>query len=1195
MSALEENLAEITTRLETIYDNEDEGKIESFLVHLELCAFMFKNKSEETIRHIFNEIKKTYDNHALKQVNKIHPKKKSDPKDRDKLMRTKKREASDKMTLIGKQILQFLSDIKEKRIAQNAEYRIIHYSLSDIQKDKFSKWITELPNDEVFQRVVNPEKINEERLFLTVTHCRTDLKSVQKEVLDSIVNLSKTQEENIVDLTVDDLDQYWNTNHPKSKKLSNIQRNTTLQLLNEFRQESSNCHKRKRQPSILEDDDLSDSELAASTSSAFPDRNFASALEEEMQNKSIADEGKAGEPMEGVIESNSSLDIAEKTSSQQFRQTAIDTFMEFLQGRELSVTELQFIGQRISNVLEEKCRRNNLPQLFNLFIERSSAHPMDENDANLDPIESSSSVSKEIILDAPDTNIRFPVADAFLVWKEQFNSFRNLRKFIGSLHLLMRNILGFIHPNLYYIVNKRSWCTCRKEICSCEFPHSFPYSLYVRGCLHESKQFSLVLPLEKVFVAVAKDIAWCMRPFLWYHERFPTLVDNGQLWPTCVNAFQEATKSPLLLQWARKNRCSCQYDIKNVRNLFDNEIQSLKWLEKNVRTFLQRPHFRDNYDTPIRYSSPGNCLWTTFVKGSSIVSTVEDVDEEDQIERSLSFFDITEATILEIKSHYLLTQVAEYIILPDTLRRTSSQSSQTIWDFSDSFNSIVTDEEIKVVVLPVIRPRLFAALTFFAHATRLEILQNNDLRRCKAYSEFCSIVYNEANFEDISAEYSVQDEDVINMLLQRTPSSKLSRDKFDENFVVQSQVDISLRDTAVSLGDNLCDAINYHADTGLYLFRVNTTYVIDKGNKRLAEKLFVPILFCKDRKCFQTFGCIYENPAGVVLFRFITRSLKGLQDGRYISCNYLWNIKGQKWSNSNSMVLRGDTVFPYQITEFRLTVIVLIPTATQPIPERGSSFSMCLIDDEERITQNWSVKDQLSLGGYSSLTRSSFHLTQAVLGMMVFDLMSKFHYAADNKQSCFVSASLINEIQSVCLMKVKEIDSSLFPIHLLNFAQEILLADFNAVVHCFVSYKDGNEIDNWVYMYFIANTKTLYIMSRRCDPVREILTISSSIKCFLDKVTKSQINTVQLLWRDTELCLGNSGYYALKQFWKNANFIKINGGPPDYRCQKRMMLRPITSKQLEQLKKRCKEKLVRDKRDKQDNPFFYIGDFLLKD
>jgi hypothetical protein len=295
------------------------------------------------------------------------------------------------------------------------------------------------------------------------------------------------------------------------------------------------------------------------------------------------------------------------------------------------------------------------------------------------------------------------------------------------------------------------------------------------------------------------------------------------------------------------------------------------------------------------------------------------------------------------------------------------------------------------------------------------------------------------------------------------------------------------------------------------------------------------------------------------------------------------------------MVLRGDTVFPYQITEFRLTVIVLIPTATQPIPERGSSFSMRLIDDEERITQNWSVKDQLSLGGYSSLTRSSFHLTQAVLRMMVFDLMSKFHYAADNKQSCFVSASLINEIQSVCLMKVKEIDSSLFPIHLLNFAQEILLADFNAVVHCFVSYKDGNEIDNWVYMYFIANTKTLYIMSRRCDPVREILTISSSIKCFLDKVTKSQINTVQLLWRDTELCLGNSGYYALKQFWKNANFIKINGGPPDYRCRKRMMLRPITSKQLEQLKKRCKEKLVRDKRDKQDNPFFYIGDFLLKD
>ncbi len=49
------------------------------------------------------------------------------------------------------------------------------------------------------------------------------------------------------------------------------------------------------------------------------------------------------------------------------------------------------------------------------------------------------------------------------------------------------------------------------------------------------------------------------------------------------------------------------------------------------------------------------------------------------------------------------------------------------------------------------------------------------------------------------------------------------------------------------------------------------------------------------------------------------------------------------------MVLRGDTVFPYQITEFRLTVIVLIPTTTQPIPEGGSSFSMRLIDDEYLI------------------------------------------------------------------------------------------------------------------------------------------------------------------------------------------------------------------------------------------------------
>ena len=37
---------------------------------------------------------------------------------------------------------------------------------------------------------------------------------------------------------------------------------------------------------------------------------------------------------------------------------------------------------------------------------------------------------------------------------------------------------------------------------------------------------------------------------------------------------------------------------------------------------------------------------------------------------------------------------------------------------------------------------------------------------------------------------------------------------------------------------------------------------------------------------------------------------------------------------------------------------------------------------------------------------------------------------------------------------------------------------------------------------------------------------------------KAAIKVKQILWRKNDVCHGNSGYYALKQFWKNADNIK---------------------------------------------------------
>ena len=1181
-----EKLLTLTNRLEDNLNKQEESAIESFIIYLEFCAFIFENKG--SIREVFNLIKKIKDSHALAQINKIYPDKK-DP-DREKALKLKRQEVSDKMTLAGKKILQFLIDINDNRITQNADYRVLQLSLTEEQKDSLSTWITELPNDLVFQNVIDPRRICEERLFLTVTHSRNNFRTISVEAVDTILNLSQTHKNSGADMTIEDINKYWQDNHSDRKNITITQRGKLLQLLNEFRREynlnevvedeedlesstSSAVLERDTVPLPEEEANANDSvqivegidrtlfgmdavdfptekeDLVSSTSSAVPERDAVPLPEEE-------------------INAVDSVQVSEEEA--QVRQNTIDSFMQFLLERNLSSSELQFVGKRIWTVLEEKCKKKKFPQLLSFVLFQEPEEPSRlqmEHNPPLPWSKDHATVEEEVSA----TNV--------------VKTKPNFGEQVGSIHGVLNHILDFVHPELFFsMMDSR----CQPA------PRKLPYSLYVRACLHKT---TFVLPFEKVFVAVVKDVAWSLEPFLWYTNAFPSLVANFQKWPTCVTAYEEAKSSSfipssLILHWARRNRCSCQYNVQSLMNLSGNEIEVLRWLEQNARQFLQRPHFKDNYDTPIRYSTLGNCLWTTFMNGSNIVSLNEVADEEDLFERNVSFMDITNATKLEIKA--FPHQFAEYILecirnSPATQRKsiskeTSSPKVLTIWDFTDDFNSIVDDLVIKVVAFPSNRPRLFAALTFLAHATRLEILQNNDLRHCLAFREFCYSLFS-TTYEVISTEYqSVQSEDVINLMLQRTPISQLHRSNFHEDFVVESEIIISLSDTPSTVGDNVCRGLRFNADTGLYVFRVSTNYKDNKTNNRLASDVFFPILFRKDRQCFQTFGCIYEDPLGVVLFRFITRSLKGLKDDQYIYCNYLWNTRKLTWSTHNSQILPKDgKVFPFRISDFKLTVILLIPTATQSIPDGEPCFSMQLVIEEELISEHWSVKDQLSLGDYRlSSTGSSFHLTEVVLRKIAFDLMSEYSFAIGQKQSCFVSASLIDDIQST-------IFSPQFPIssQLVKFAEEFLFANFNCVVHVFVSYKDANGINNWVYTYFLGESQSLIITSRRSDPVREILAISSSIKSFLDRVLNSQIKTVQLLWRDVSLSHGNSGYYALKQFWINANKFKTIG----HLHSRDIILKIITIPQVEQLKIQINKRLfpIYSKKG------FYIPAFLLKD
>ena len=225
-------LSNLTKRLENNLNKQEESESENFRIYLEFCAVIFENKG--SIREVFNLIKTTKDSHALEQVNKIYPDKK-DP-GREKYLKGKRQQVSDKMTCAGNKILQFLIDINDNRITDNADYRVLQLSLTEEQQQSLSTWIAELPKNEVFQNVIKPERIEEEQLFLTVTHSRNSFLSISDRVVETIQTLKKTHKENnvVVDLTVEDIEKYWQENHSDMKSLSNKQKYRVLECYQKF-------------------------------------------------------------------------------------------------------------------------------------------------------------------------------------------------------------------------------------------------------------------------------------------------------------------------------------------------------------------------------------------------------------------------------------------------------------------------------------------------------------------------------------------------------------------------------------------------------------------------------------------------------------------------------------------------------------------------------------------------------------------------------------------------------------------------------------------------------------------------------------------------------------------------------------------------------------------------------------------------
>jgi hypothetical protein len=170
----------------------------------------------------------------------------------------------------------------------------------------------------------------------------------------------------------------------------------------------------------------------------------------------------------------------------------------------------------------------------------------------------------------------------------------------------------------------------------------------------------------------------------------------------------------------------------------------------------------------------GTCLWTTFMARNTLVIARADADfDKADIDTHMN---ITNAVDLEAEDipALIIESVAELLKTSSRSQNTSSERETSIWTYESVLNTIVTGKEVLVTWTFNTLHQLTMALTVWAHATRMEILQNEDFQSCLAWERFI----NEAICSKTKAQVKIQDHynsncmtnNIIQFLMQRCPA-----------------------------------------------------------------------------------------------------------------------------------------------------------------------------------------------------------------------------------------------------------------------------------------------------------------------------------------------------------------------------------------------------------------------------------------
>jgi len=203
-------------KLDEDYDQREKSSASSFKLYLDMALHVL-NQNTLTLRNLILFIEEKNNNKTEEKIAKSGLK----GAELSKLRRSLNISSTDFIRSMGNKILDFLRDVKHNRAVQNLDYLGLLSSIeSKDDKVTLGYLIDSLKENQRFSDMIIPERLADERLYLSVKAAREGLLKISNAVIETI--RSKAKDPDIIDLTSNDFPVGVNVTDPQFTKIQKM-------------------------------------------------------------------------------------------------------------------------------------------------------------------------------------------------------------------------------------------------------------------------------------------------------------------------------------------------------------------------------------------------------------------------------------------------------------------------------------------------------------------------------------------------------------------------------------------------------------------------------------------------------------------------------------------------------------------------------------------------------------------------------------------------------------------------------------------------------------------------------------------------------------------------------------------------------------------------------------------------------------